>query len=402
MIRARFGETFDALRGIHAAIAPASATPNDALDALDTTGALNATAKAPSSATPNDPVGAKGSAASTTAMPGADPLDALVERLRNSRGFRHKTDIAGVVASLASRLPRGVDDLAQAVAVGDDCAAIADGEGYLLFAIEGLVSDFVESKPWFAGYSSVMVNVSDVYAMGGRALAVVDALWCEGLESAEQILSGMAAAATAYGVPVVGGHSNARAGGAQLAVSIVGRARALLSSFNARPGDHLVVAVDLRGRFEEPYPFWNASVGAPSQRLRDDLEVLPALAEALLCDAAKDISMAGVLGTTLMLLECSGVGARIDLDAIPRPEGVDFERWLSAFPSYGFVLSVREQHVDAVLDRFRERGLACAAVGRVDASRDVMLEQGTSRARLWSFDALPFIGAPAREAPVGS
>jgi AIR synthase-related protein len=324
-------------------------------------------------------------------------LHALVERLRESRGFRHKTDIAGVVASLASRLPNGTRDLAQAVAVGDDCAAIADGDGYLLLAIEGLVSDFIETMPWFAGYSSVMVNISDVYAMGGRPLAVVDALWSDGLESAEQILAGMAAASSAYGVPVVGGHSNTRSAEPQLAVSILGRARALLSSFNARPGDSLVMAVDLRGRFEDPYPFWNASVDAPAERLRDDLELLPQLAESGLCEAAKDISMAGVLGTSLMLLECSGVGARIDLDAIPRPEGVDFERWLSAFPSYGFLLSVRDEHVDEVHACFAQRGLACATIGSVDASREVLLTQQGDSALLWNFRESAFIGAPVGE-----
>ncbi|MFM0527553.1 sll0787 family AIR synthase-like protein [Paraburkholderia strydomiana] len=324
-------------------------------------------------------------------------LHALVERLRESRGFRHKTDIAGVVASLASRLPNGTRDLAQAVAVGDDCAAIADGDGYLLLAIEGLVSDFVETMPWFAGYSSVMVNISDVYAMGGRPLAVVDALWSDGLESAEQILAGMAAASSAYGVPVVGGHSNTRSAEPQLAVSILGRARALLSSFNARPGDSLVMAVDLRGRFEDPYPFWNASVGAPAERLRDDLELLPQLAERGLCEAAKDISMAGVLGTSLMLLECSGVGARIDLDAIPRPDGVDFERWLSAFPSYGFLLSVRDEHVDEVHACFAQRGLASATIGSVDASREVVLTQQGDSALLWNFRESAFIGAPVGE-----
>jgi len=320
-------------------------------------------------------------------------LQALVDRLRESRGFRHKTDIAGVVGALASRLPHGARDLAQAVAVGDDCAAIVDGDGYLLFAIEGLVSDFVESMPWFAGYSSVMVNVSDIYAMGGRPLAVVDALWSDGLEPASSILAGMAEASNVYGVPVVGGHSNVRSAQSQLAVSIVGRARALLSSFNARPGDRLMMAVDLRGRFEEPYPFWNASVGAPAQRLRDDLELLPRLAESGLCDAAKDISMAGVLGTSLMLLECSGVGARIDLDALPRPDGVDFERWLSAFPSFGFVLSVREEHSGEVAARFDERGLACAVVGQVDVSREVVVTQREESALLWSFHDSAFIGA---------
>ncbi len=324
-------------------------------------------------------------------------LDALVQRLRDSRGFQHKADIAGVVASLSARLPGGVADLAQAVAVGDDCAALADGDGYLLFAIEGLVSDFVEAMPWFAGYSSVMVNVSDIYAMGGRPLAVVDALWSDGHERAHEILAGIAAASTAYGVPVVGGHSNTRSAQSQLAVSIIGRARALLSSFSARAGDRLVMAVDLRGRFEDPYPFWNASVGAPAARLRGDLELLPMLAESGLCDAAKDISMAGVLGTALMLLECSGVGARIDLDAIPRPDGADFERWLSAFPSFGFLMAVREPQVDAVLACFRERDLACAAIGTVDASREVVLAQRDAVARLWNFADGPFIGAPSND-----
>ncbi|WP_345811033.1 sll0787 family AIR synthase-like protein [Paraburkholderia sp. PREW-6R] len=317
----------------------------------------------------------------------------LVAALRESRGFRHKTDIAGVVGSLARRLPGGARDLAQAVALGDDCAALADGDGYLLFAIEGMVSDFVTAMPWFAGYSSVMVNVSDIYAMGGRPLAVVDALWSPGSGAAEEVLAGMAAASVAYGVPIVGGHTNTRSDASQLAVSIVGRAKALLTSFNAKPGDSVLMAVDLRGQFAEPYPFWNASVGAPSQRLRDDLDLLPQLAESGLCDAAKDISMAGTLGTALMLLECSNAGARIDLDRIPRPAGIAFERWLTAFPSYGYLLSVRDEHVAAVQARFAARSLDCAVIGTVDATRQVVLQQRDDVALLWDFRREPFIAA---------
>ncbi|MFM0326157.1 sll0787 family AIR synthase-like protein [Caballeronia glebae] len=312
-------------------------------------------------------------------------LAGLVERLRESRGFRHKSDISHVL----SRLPSN----AQSVAIGDDCAAIPDGDGYLLFAIEGMVSDFVHAMPWFAGYSGVMVNVSDIYAMGGRPLAVVDALWSGSADAAGDVLAGMAAASEMYGVPVVGGHSNVRSDGAQLAVAIVGRARKLLTSFDARPGDALVIAVDLRGRFEEPYPFWNASVGSPEGRARADFELLPALAEDGLCNAAKDISMAGALGTALMLLECSAVGARIDLDALPCPADVDIERWLTAFPSFGFVLSVRREHVGEVLARFAGRDLASAVIGEVDASREVIVTRGNETALLWNLREEPFICA---------
>jgi AIR synthase-related protein len=312
----------------------------------------------------------------------------LVAALRETRGFRHKTDIAGVMSSLARHAPASLENVAN----GDDCAAIPDGDGYLLFAIEGMVSDFVRDMPWFAGYSSVMVNVSDIYAMGGRPVAVVDALWSDGFDQAEAVLQGMAAASAAYGVPLVGGHSNMRSDEAQLAVSIIGRAKTLLSSFTARSGDHLMMAVDLRGRFEEPYPFWNASVGAPSERLRGDLELLPLLAESGLCDAAKDISMAGTLGTAMMLLECSNAGATIDLSRIPAPVGVEQLRWLSAFPSFGFVMSVRPENVNAVQQLFLQRDLACASIGRVDDSRRVSITNQHDSALLWDFNRSAFIG----------
>ncbi len=319
-------------------------------------------------------------------------LAELTTALRDSRGFAHKRDISDIVTALGQSMPGGGADLAQAVPVGDDCAAISDGHGgYLLFAIEGLVEDFIERMPWFAGYSGVMVNVSDIYAMGGRPTAVVDALWSAGMQPADEMLQGMAEASSKYGVPIVGGHSNNRSVRPQLAVAILGHAKKLLTSFTARPGDLLVMAVDLRGAYQEPFPYWNASTTAPGARLRADLEVLPTLAEAGLCDAAKDISMAGAIGTALMLLECSKVGATIDVDAIPRPEGVPLLRWLTSFPSFGFVLSVRPEALGEVLTRFSARDIACNVVGQVDDSRTLVLRQGDAHELLWDLNADAFI-----------
>ncbi|VTU18841.1 sll0787 family AIR synthase-like protein [Variovorax sp. RA8] len=316
----------------------------------------------------------------------------IAEALRATRGFAHKRDIADVVSALGRSLPGGHAALAQAVPVGDDCAAIPDGHGgYLLFAIEGLVEDFIVRMPWFAGYCGVMVNVSDIYAMGGRPTAVVDALWSCGMDPADEVLRGLAEAAARYGVPIVGGHSNNRSERPQLAVAILGHARRLLTSFDARPGDVLVMAVDLRGAYEEPFPYWNASTRAPTARLRADLELLPALAEDGLCRAAKDISMAGAVGTAMMLLECSGVGAHIDLDALPRPAGVPMMHWLSSFPSYGFVLSVAPSRVAEVLARFAARDIACGVVGEVDGSREVRLRADGEEASLWDFGREAFI-----------
>ncbi|WP_281078082.1 AIR synthase-related protein, partial [Variovorax paradoxus] len=120
-------------------------------------------------------------------------------------------------------------------------------------------------------------------------------------------------------------------------------------------------------------------------------ELLPALAEAGLCRAGKDISMAGAVGTAMMLLECSGVGASIELDALPKPEGVPLLRWLSSFPSYGFVLSVAPAQLARVLARFAARDIACGVIGTVDPSRTVRLRADGEEALLWDFGRDAFI-----------
>ena len=326
-------------------------------------------------------------------------LAELAEHLRSTGGMRHKQDIAAAYAGLggASAMPSGGSGEA-AVRIGDDTAAIPDGDGYLLFAIEGLLEAFVRAEPWFAGYCGVMVNLSDVNAMGGRAIAVVDALWSAGPGRAEAIFAGMRDAAQAYGVPIVGGHTNVRSDGDRLAVAVLGRAKRLLTSFDARPGDMLLAAIDLRGDFFGDYPYWNCSTGAPHERLRGDMEILPELAEAGLAHACKDISMGGILGTLLMLLECSHVGAGVRLDAIPRPPRVALERWLETFPSFGYVLAIDPEHAAAVCERFRIRDIACAPIGTFDAGARLTIERDGEREVFWDLDSAPFTGANVRAA----
>jgi AIR synthase-related protein len=309
----------------------------------------------------------------------------LANTLRASRGIAAKRDIASVTARL------GISG-ASAAPVGDDCAAIPDGDGFLLFAIEGFMNEFVAGDPWFAGWCGVMVNISDVAAMGGRPVAVVNAVWANGDDGAEPVLAGMRAAAEAYGVPIVGGHTNIRTDRGQLSVAILGRARKLLTSFDARPGDRLIAAVDLRGRYREPFSNWEAATNAPSARLRGDLEILPMIAEAGLAGAAKDISQGGIIGTAAMLAECSGVEIVIDIRHVPCPDGVVLDRWLLSFPSFGHLLAVAPDNVAAVLDAFARRDIAAADIGAITAGNRVMVTDGVAMETIWDFSEQPLIG----------
>lgn len=310
-------------------------------------------------------------------------LSAIATKLAASGDIVAKQDIGPIAARLGLA--------GQAVAVGDDCAALPDGDGYLLLAIEGFINRFVEADPWFAGWCGIMVNISDVVAMGGRPIAVVDAVWADGAERAATVLDGMRAASQAFGVPIVGGHTNIRSDRGQLSVAILGRAKRLLTSFDARPDDVLIAAIDHRGRYREPFNNWEAATDAPPDRLRGDIEILPEIAEAELALAAKDISQGGIVGTAIMLAECSHVGIDIAVSAIPLPDGVALDRWLATFPSFGYLLSVAPENAGAVMAQFEARAISAAIIGRVVAGTEVAITDGEQRIVVRDYAAAPLL-----------
>src|SRR5690606_18117814 len=99
--------------------------------------------------------------------------------------------------------------------------------------------------------------------------------------------------------------------------------------------------------------------------------------------AGKDISMAGLCGTLLMLLECSRVGARLDLDRIVAPVDAEPLRWLMAFPSYGYLLTAPPEHASQVCRRFEEHGLTARTVGEVTPGHALWLTAGSDSALYW-------------------
>jgi uncharacterized protein len=312
-------------------------------------------------------------------------LPGLAGMLHASQNIAAKGDVARAVDRM------GLNGAAS-VAVGDDCAAIPLGDSYLLLAIEGFMNEFVAADPWFAGWCGVMVNLSDIAAMGGRPTAVVDAVWARGEDGAAAILDGMKAASARYGVPVVGGHTNLKSDRSQLAVAVLGRASRLLTSFDARPGDRLVAAIDLRGRYRAPFPNWEAAIDAPAARLRGDLELLPRIAERSLSRAAKDISQGGIVGTAAMLAECSGVGVVIDVTAVPRPDGAPLDRWISTFPSYGYLISAPPENVATIVELFRARDIAAVDIGAITAGHSVSITDGVSTAVVRDLSRTPLLG----------
>jgi hypothetical protein len=317
-------------------------------------------------------------------MPDADAPDpvAIAAAIRDSPALHAKRDL---------RLVRRLGPVGE----GDDGALVAHGAEWIVLCGEAILPAFVAADPHAAGAAAVVTNVSDVRAMGGRPLAILDMLVSPDEAHAGQVLDGLAWAADLLGVEVVGGHLTMGPAPA-LSATCTGIAQRPLRASAARPGDVLLGAFCLEGRYmSEAADFFTSLHDRDPAALRTDGDALVEVAEAGLCHAARDVSMPGAAGSLLQLLEGARCGATLDVDALPRPAGVAVERWLRTFPSFGFLLAAPPQHADAAQAVFARRGLACAPCGSFDDSRALALTAGGRSATVWDLAAEPLTGLGA-------
>ena len=275
-------------------------------------------------------------------------------------------DHAGLRAKQAIGTVRRVIEVSDPVAgPGDDGAVVGmPAGGSVIVCGEAMHPGFVSSDPRAAGMSAVLANVNDLAAMGAVPRCIVNTVVAPA-EIAAEALGGMAEAAGLYDVPVVGGHITEHDGEPALSAFAVGDADRVLSVSRARPGQHLVFACCLDGHMRADFPFFT-TIGSRGSRLADDVRLLARAARQDLASAAKDVSMAGSIGSLAMLLEPGELGAEVDLDQLPTPAGVSLDRWLVCFPTYAFWLTT--DRPEGCVDLFRSAGLAAAVTGTLDGS----------------------------------
>ena len=80
-----------------------------------------------------------------------------------------------------------------------------------------------------------------------------------------------------------------------------------------------------------------------------------------------------------MLLATSRCGATVNLEALPKPECIDLQRWLLSFPSYGYLLSMEPAHTAAVKAAFHQRDLTCEVIGQMQPGGELALAMNGER-----------------------
>lgn len=240
-----------------------------------------------------------------------------------------KTPLGGLLPAFAADHPHGLGGTGF---LGDDAAPVPGSD--VVAACDAILPALVTKDPEWAGWCSVLVNLNDLSAMGAEPLGLLDAVAAPSRSHLHRILNGLRSAAQAWGVPVLGGHTQ-HGVAASLSVTALGRAARPIPSGGGRPGQALSLTADISGGWRPGFGTqqWDSSSARSGEELRR-MAGLPGAAQPA---AAKDVSMAGIIGTAAMLAEASGTGAVIDVERVPVPSQAAMGDWLTCFPGYAML-----------------------------------------------------------------
>ena len=138
--------------------------------------------------------------------------------------------------------------------VGDDCAVLDMGNLYCLVStdmlMEGVHFDLTYTPLKHLGYKSVVVNLSDIYAMNGNAKQITVSLALSNrfpLEAVEELYEGILLACKNYNVDLVGGDTTSSTSGLCISITAIGEVAkdAIAYRNGAKEHDLIVVSGDL-------------------------------------------------------------------------------------------------------------------------------------------------------------
>ena len=208
------------------------------------------------------------------------------------------------------------------IGIGDDCAALSVSPGSELLVTTDMLMDgrhfrLGEATAEQVGYKALAVNLSDIAAMAGEAIAAVVAVALPRNHAPEifaGLFAGMAPLAARFGVSLIGGDTNAWDGPLVISVTVLGESRPpgpVLRS-GAKVGDAILVTGPLGGSLNR------------GRHLRPEPRLIEARAIASSVPIHAMIDLSDGLSSDLRhILDASGgIGANLYASAIPIHEDV--------------------------------------------------------------------------------
>ena len=154
----------------------------------------------------------------------------------------------GLIDHLTQRFP--LRNPSSILGVGDDAAVINNGDLHTVVStdmlVEGIHFDLMYTPLKHLGYKSVVVNLSDIYAMNAQPKQVTVSMALSNrfsVEALEEIYDGIRTACELYKVDLVGGDTTSSPKGLIVSVTAVGQAKSskIVRRSTAQVGDLICI-----------------------------------------------------------------------------------------------------------------------------------------------------------------
>ncbi|MFW9960143.1 MAG: AIR synthase related protein [Candidatus Thorarchaeota archaeon] len=320
-------------------------------------------------------------------------LEDIVELLLNFDGISRKFVLPSIIDKLRLRSFKG--DTPHGL--GEDSAAIlTNSNDIVLLTTDAIVEDLCLKHPRAAGFNAVLANIMDIYAAGGTPTSFAVALSYSDPEIGNAMLDGLIAGSHTFKVPIVRGNTNPRSSSTYVVGSATGTVQKddLLTAGGAMVDDTLVLLFDREGQRGAHYPLgWDSVTDRPSDEIVQRLSVMNDLAEQHLLTASKDVSVAGIVGTAVMMLEYSGKGGILFLDDVEksRPSEIPLEDWLRMYISLGFLVATSKENYSRLESIARNHSMYSRIIGAVDSSREIKLSLDGEERVIFDFTKGPVL-----------
>ena len=251
--------------------------------------------------------------------------------------------------------------------IGDDCAVLPMGDEVLVFTSdmlnEGVHFLADKSTAYQIGYKSLMVNISDVVAMGAKPVATLLSLALPEERFGEwsaDFMRGYHAASKKYGVKLVGGDTTKSESGVCVNVTAIGRAPQanVKRRSSAKVGDIVMVtgklggsAVGLRDVLSGKLTTRNAKIHLmPEARVKEGMW----LGEQPEVRAMMDISD-GIASDLQHILDESKKSVVVVEKSIPIAKAATLADALCGGEDYELLLTVDRRKADELAQRFEAK-----------------------------------------------
>jgi len=132
--------------------------------------------------------------------------------------------------------------------IGDDAAAIKTSKGIILITsdtlIEGVHFDLSFTTSYQLGYKILAVNISDIFAMGGKPKYFILNLAIprtSDTKCVREIYRGIKKLANKFDIAIIGGDTSASKDKLLLSGTLIGETKKIITRAGARPGDGIFV-----------------------------------------------------------------------------------------------------------------------------------------------------------------